>query len=183
MMIMRPVVTSEPITCRRYFARSYFSSVMSGESSRGGRSRRLTSANVSSLLPSSFASGEAASCSLIHSRKYLPGAIPRSRNIALNRPPPHMPPGPVSAKRGVLRRGEELLQPRGVVAGDEQRGHDRAGRGAGDVDPLLRRRRRARRRRSRPRRRSLSRRRPRRRRLRGASRLLPLHSPPTRPAR
>jgi hypothetical protein len=66
---MRPVVMSEPITCKRYFARSYFSSLMSGTSSRGGRSRRLTSAKVSSLLPSSFASGETASCSAIHSRK------------------------------------------------------------------------------------------------------------------
>jgi hypothetical protein len=68
-MIMRPVVMSEPITCSRYFARSYFASVMSGISSLGGRSRRFTSANVSSDLPSSCASGEAASACPIHSRK------------------------------------------------------------------------------------------------------------------
>ena len=38
---------------------------------------------------------------------------------------------------GVRRRGEERLHPGGVVARDEERRDDRAGRGAGDVHPLL----------------------------------------------
>src|SRR5262249_49198156 len=103
----------------------------------GGSARRLPAAEVGLVLPPLLGGGGG--------RGWLPH--PLEKGAA--RPHPAKPedrfpdpadPLPARARvgeAGVLRPGEDLLQPCGVVARNEERRDDRPGRGAGDVYPLL----------------------------------------------